>query len=117
MTQLRILSGREMTTPQPNGRPRPRPSLRFLDYDDDDEDDVPYRIGARYCPVKLREHLAISSGVPCTTISPPASPPSGPKSIIQSAVLMTSRLCSMTSRVFPEARSLKSTSSSLATSW
>src|SRR5437899_1299513 len=32
---------------------------------------------------------------------PPPSPPSGPRSMIQSAVLMTSRLCSMTSTVLP----------------
>jgi hypothetical protein len=37
-----------------------------------------------------------SSGVPVATISPPPSPPSGPRSMIQSAVLMTSRLCSIT---------------------
>ena len=34
-------------------------------------------------------------------IGPPPLPPSGPKSINQSAVLMTSRLCSMTSTVLP----------------
>ena len=32
---------------------------------------------------------------------PPASPPSGPRSMIQSAVLMTSGLCSTTSTVLP----------------
>jgi hypothetical protein len=32
---------------------------------------------------------------------PPLSPPSGPRSMIQSAVLMTSRLCSMTTTVLP----------------
>ena len=67
--------------------------------------------------VWLAGQRATSSGVPWATMRPPASPPSGPRSITQSAVLMTSRLCSMTSRVLPEARSLKSTSSSLDTSW
>src|SRR5574337_486252 len=37
---------------------------------------------------------ATSSGRPATTTCPPSSPPSGPRSMIQSAVLMTSRLCS-----------------------
>jgi hypothetical protein len=40
-------------------------------------------------------------GVPVAMISPPPSPPSGPRSTIQSAVLMTSRLCSMTTTVLP----------------
>src|ERR1039458_902034 len=42
------------------------------------------------------------SGVPTTTTSPPRDPPSGPRSITQSAVLMMSRLCSMT-RIEPPA--------------
>lgn len=37
---------------------------------------------------------ATSSGRPATTTCPPSSPPSGPRSIIQSAILITSRLCS-----------------------
>ena len=40
--------------------------------------------------------------MPATTISPPPSPASGPTSISQSAVLMTSRLCSITTTVLPE---------------
>ena len=44
---------------------------------------------------------AIFSGVPSATKRPPAAPPSGPRSITQSAVLMTSRLCSMTTTVLP----------------
>lgn len=52
--------------------------------------------GARYCPVKLRGSLTTCSGVPTATISPPRTPPSGPRSMIQSAVLITSRLCSIT---------------------
>ena len=50
-------------------------------------------------------------------ISPPPSPPSGPRSMTQSAVLMTSRLCSMTTMVLPSSRRRCSTSSSCATSW
>ena len=43
-------------------------------------------------------------------------PPSGPRSMIQSAVLMTSRLCSITSTVLPRSTSRCSTSSSTRTS-
>ena len=43
----------------------------------------------------------------------PPSPPSGPRSMTQSAVFMTSRLCSMTTTVFPCAVSRWSTSISL----
>jgi Cu/Ag efflux pump CusA len=55
-------------------------------------------------------------GVPAATRRPPPSPPSGPRSMIQSAVLMTSRLCSMTTTVLPCSTSSCSTSSSLRTS-
>ena len=55
--------------------------------------------GSRRC--SFRALAAISSGVPVATMRPPPSPPSGPRSMIQSAVLMTSRLCSMTSTVLP----------------
>ena len=41
-------------------------------------------------------HGRISSGVPAATSLPPSSPASGPRSMTQSADLMTSRLCSMT---------------------
>ena len=44
---------------------------------------------------------ATCSGVPSATIRPPPSPPSGPRSMIQSAVLITSRLCSMTTTCCP----------------
>ena len=39
--------------------------------------------------------------IPSTIISPPLSPPSGPKSIIQSEHLITSRLCSITITELP----------------
>ena len=48
---------------------------------------------------------ATCSGVPVAITSPPASPPSGPRSMIQSACLITSRLCSITSTVLPESTS------------
>ena len=48
----------------------------------------------RYLPVWLVGCSATVSGVPTTTISPPLSPPSGPRSMIQSAQRITSRLCS-----------------------
>jgi len=50
-------------------------------------------------PVKLLLAFTISSGGPAATISPHRTPPSGPRSMIQSAVLMTSRLCSIRSRM------------------
>src|SRR5207249_3321206 len=55
----------------------------------------------RYWPVSERRFRTISSGVPAATTSPPLSPPSGPRSMMWSAVLRTSRLCSMTTTVFP----------------
>ena len=57
--------------------------------------------GFRYWPVKLRGSSTTCSGVPAATISPPFTPPSGPRSTIQSAVLMTSRLCSITTTLLP----------------
>ena len=41
------------------------------------------------------------SGVPVAITRPPSSPPSGPMSISRSAVLMTSRLCSITTTELP----------------
>jgi WD40 repeat protein/serine/threonine protein kinase len=67
-------------------------------------------------PVWLRATFAICSGVPAAMISPPALPPSGPRSITQSAVFTTSRLCSITSTVLPLSTSRFSTSSSFLTS-
>ena len=45
--------------------------------------------------------FAMVSGVPAATTWPPRAPPSGPRSITQSAALITSRLCSMTIRLPP----------------
>ena len=59
----------------------------------------------------------IASGVPAAMSRPPASPPSGPRSMIQSAARMTSRLCSMTSSECPAASSRSKAPSSFATSW
>src|SRR5712692_7172554 len=53
------------------------------------------------CPVYDSAHAATRSGVPAQTTSPPPLPPSGPRSITQSAVLITSRLCSITRTVLP----------------
>ena len=60
--------------------------------------------------------LATVSGVPSATIRPPRAPPSGPRSTIQSAVLMTSRLCSMTTTVLPVSTSRWRTWRSFSTS-
>ena len=40
-----------------------------------------FSIRFRYCPVKLAGQAATSSGVPVTTMVPPPSPPSGPRSM------------------------------------
>src|SRR5262245_17572130 len=64
-------------------------------------------------PVCDRSHFATSSGVPAQTTSPPPLPPSGPRSITQSAVLITSRLCSITTTVLPPVTKLCSTCSNL----
>src|SRR5215472_11027003 len=57
---------------------------------------LPFSTGPRYFPVYDPASLAIASGGPTPTIFPPRLPPSGPRSITQSAVLITSRLCSIT---------------------
>ena len=59
---------------------------------------------------------AILSGSPSATIVPPPSPPSGPRSTIQSAHLITSKLCSMTTTVFPWSTKVCNTSKSFFTS-
>ena len=60
--------------------------------------------GLRYWPVKLPSASATCSGVPSAMTKPPALPPSGPRSMMWSAHLMRSRLCSMTMTVLPAAR-------------
>ena len=58
--------------------------------------------GLKNCPVYVRSaRRTRSSGVPVATTRPPSSPPSGPRSITQSAVFTTSRLCSMITTVLP----------------
>ncbi len=52
--------------------------------------------------------------VSSATIRPPRCPPCGPRSTIQSAVLITSRLCSMTRTVLPASTRPMRTSSSFA---
>jgi hypothetical protein len=49
----------------------------------------------RYWPV------IFCSGGPAASTEPPREPPSGPRSMTQSAVLITSRLCSITMTVLP----------------
>src|SRR5258705_1787860 len=72
----------------------------------------PASYGLKNCPVYERSaRLASSSGVPVAATRPPSSPPSGPRSITQSAVFTTSRLCSMITTVLPCSTSLLSTSS------
>src|SRR5690606_18563104 len=75
------------------------------------------RVRARKRPVCDAGSRAISSGVPWPMIVPPRWPPSGPRSTTQSAVLITSRLCSITTTVLPSSRSLCSTASRCSMSW
>ena len=59
------------------------------------------RAFARNRPVSERGDVATCSGVPSAMYSL-LHPPSGPRSIIQSADLITSRLCSTTTTVCPD---------------
>jgi len=65
------------------------------------------------CPCSSPAPPAMSSGVPSATMVPPPAPPSGPMSMIQSDVLITSRLCSMTITVLPLSTRPLMTSSNL----
>ena len=56
------------------------------------------------------------SGDPSAIISPPLSPPSGPRSIIWSDVFITSKLCSITTTVFPLSTNSCKTSNNFLTS-
>ena len=76
----------------------------------------PVRYCRRNAPVCERRLRATFSGVPIATTSPPSAPPSGPRSITQSAVLTTSMLCSTTRMVFPCSVSFCSESKSVRTS-
>src|SRR5437879_13670617 len=60
----------------------------------------PFSRGLSTCPVCERRTAATSSGVPVATTRPPCAPPSGPRSIMKSALLITSRLCSITVTVW-----------------
>src|SRR5437879_705056 len=66
------------------------------------------------CERRLRR--AIWEGAPWATMRPPRSPASGPRSRIQSASAMMSRLCSTTTAVLPAATSRCSTWTSFSTS-
>src|SRR5690606_36060685 len=59
------------------------------------------RAAARNGAVADPAARATTSGGPVATTFPPSSPPSGPRSITQSAHLMTSILCSITTIVLP----------------
>src|SRR5262245_12087948 len=67
-------------------------------------------------PVCERALRATISGVPSTTMLPPPSPPSGPRSMIQSASAIRSRLCSITMTECPASTSRCNTSTSRRTS-
>src|SRR5207245_1245368 len=61
----------------------------------------PFNNGFNTLPVCDRLTAATSSGVPLATTRPPCAPPSGPRSMMKSALLITSRLCSITITVLP----------------
>src|SRR5450830_795032 len=73
-------------------------------------------LSLRNCPVRESGLRAICSGVPVAMMRPPLSPPSGPKSMTQSAFLIMSRLCSMTMTVLPLLVSSWRTPTSFSTS-
>jgi putative ABC transport system permease protein len=68
-------------------------------------------------PVCDSRLAATTSGGPAATTRPPPAPPSGPRSMTQSELAITSRLCSMTTSVWPasirwsKTRSIRATSS------
>ena len=64
-----------------------------------------------------RSTAATSGGVPVATTSPPPSPPSGPRSMMWSAHLMTSVLCSMTITEWPWSMSSCRAESNRRISW
>src|SRR5262249_40705640 len=70
----------------------------------------------RNCPAAHASASPTPPGGPPAIPPPPASPPSGPRSTIQSACLITSRLCSITSTVLPASTSRWSTSRSFSMS-
>lgn len=51
--------------------------------------------------MRLSGQFLTSDTEPATTTRPPASPPSGPMSMIQSALRITSKSCSITTTVAP----------------
>src|SRR5260370_24537836 len=71
---------------------------------------------SRNLPVCEFSAFAICSGVPLATTSPPSFPASGPRSTIQSAHLITSRLCSITTTECPPSPSPSSNPTSTPTS-
>ncbi len=95
---------------------RPRPASSAKVTSESGTSGSPRRTRARYSPVAEPFAAATCSGVPRAMIRPPRLPPSGPRSTIQSAVLMTSRLCSMTRTVLPLSTSRWRTWSSFSTS-
>src|SRR5581483_10991235 len=64
-------------------------------------------------PVCDASTAATSSGRPMATTRPPCIPASGPRSITQSASLITSRLCSISTSVCPASTSRSKTWASL----
>src|SRR5579872_1610527 len=96
----------------PDTPPRQQSYERPLEF----EGTWPFNTRARYFPVYEPGSFAIASGGPTPTILPPRFPPSGPRSMTQSAVLITSRLCSMTTIEPPASMRRRKAASSLLTS-
>jgi hypothetical protein len=65
---------------------------------------------------RVRAQRTTPSGVPAATMRPPALPPSGPRSMTQSASAITSRSCSITTTLWPPSTRRCSTRMSFSTS-
>ncbi len=96
-----VFNCRPCRGPLPPGRLTPRPSSLIWLRREGFHRDAKARTRRRNWPVYDASTCATRSGGPSATMRPPSSPPSGPKSIIQSADLITSRWCSMTITVLP----------------
>src|SRR6185437_9431556 len=113
----RIVQRLERVPTQPDRRRAPG-SIAYCKSASPLKDEFPFfdKTRASHWPVCDFLLRAIASGVPVATISPPRAPPSGPRSITQSAALITSRLCSITIKEPPASMRRRKAASSLLTS-
>src|SRR6478609_7253649 len=93
--------------------------LEIGDLEDEEEEPAEASAPLRACLRKWAvgvSNFATCSGGPWATSWPPCLPASGPRSRIQSADLMTSRLCSMTRSEWPESTSFWKTANKFSIS-